>query len=96
MPEQLEESLRERANLAMEQHAWREAYDLLAQADDARAFDALGEKGRLVPGTALPEPTGVFPRYVAPDSEAAPETPQPKPSKPPKAPKAPKAPKGKA
>jgi class 3 adenylate cyclase len=33
MPEQLEESLLERASAAMQQHAWREAYDLLALAD---------------------------------------------------------------
>jgi methionyl-tRNA synthetase len=35
--------------------------DLLGQADDQRAFDAIGN--RLVPGTALPAPVGVFPRY---------------------------------
>ncbi len=43
--------------------------DLLAQPEDARAFTALGEAGRLVPGTVLPEPTGVFPRYVEPGAE---------------------------
>jgi methionyl-tRNA synthetase len=37
--------------------------DLLGQAPDQRAFTAVG--ARLVPGTALPPPTGVFPRYQA-------------------------------
>jgi methionyl-tRNA synthetase len=37
--------------------------DLLGQADDQRSFIAVGT--RLVPGTALPPPTGVFPRYQA-------------------------------
>jgi methionyl-tRNA synthetase len=35
--------------------------DLLGQAEDQRAFQAIGK--RLVPGTALPAPVGVFPRY---------------------------------
>jgi methionyl-tRNA synthetase len=74
-------------------HSAKRLLDLLAQSDDARAFDALGEKGRLIPDSVLPDPAGVFPRYVAPDTEPPPEKPQPKPSK---APKAPKAPKGKA
>lgn len=38
--------------------------DLLALAEDARGFDRLGPAGRLVAGTALPAPVGVFPRYV--------------------------------
>jgi methionyl-tRNA synthetase len=38
--------------------------DLLGQAEDRRAFTAIG--ARLVPGTALPPPTGVFPRYQPP------------------------------
>jgi methionyl-tRNA synthetase len=38
--------------------------DLLGQAEDSRDFAALGS--RIVPGTALPSPTGVFPRYEAP------------------------------
>ena len=41
--------------------------DLLGQADDRRALDAIG--ARLVPGTALPAPTGVFPRYQPPSTE---------------------------
>ncbi|OBI37858.1 methionine--tRNA ligase [Mycobacterium sp. E1386] len=35
--------------------------DLLGQPPEQRSFDAIG--ARLVPGTALPVPTGVFPRY---------------------------------
>src|ERR1700676_5396926 len=37
--------------------------DLLGQPADARSFAAIGT--RLAPGTALPAPTGVFPRYQA-------------------------------
>jgi methionyl-tRNA synthetase len=35
--------------------------DLLGQPEDQRTFTAIGT--RLVPGTALPAPVGVFPRY---------------------------------
>jgi methionyl-tRNA synthetase len=38
--------------------------DLLAVPAEERAFAFLGEKGRLKPGTALPAPAPVFPRYV--------------------------------
>jgi methionyl-tRNA synthetase len=41
--------------------------DLLGQPEDLRAFAAIGV--RLVPGTVLPAPTGVFPRYQAPSPE---------------------------
>jgi methionyl-tRNA synthetase len=51
--------------------------DLLAQPADARSFKALGEVGRLKPGTAIPEPQGVFPRYVDPAASAA-QVPEPK------------------
>jgi methionyl-tRNA synthetase len=44
--------------------------DGLGQAAGARTFAALGSAGRLRPGTAIPAPTGVFPRYVAPEDEA--------------------------
>ncbi|MBA4171708.1 MAG: methionine--tRNA ligase [Hyphomicrobium sp.] len=44
--------------------------DLLAQPVAARSFAALGSAGRLAPGTQLPEPQGVFPRYVDPTVEA--------------------------
>jgi methionyl-tRNA synthetase len=53
----------------------RKLLALLGQGDDAQTFKALGEPGRLKPGTPLPEPTGVFPRYIddaeAPGSDAA-------------------------
>jgi len=38
--------------------------DLLGQPEDARTFTAVG--ARLSPGTLLPPPTGVFPRYQPP------------------------------
>jgi methionyl-tRNA synthetase len=41
--------------------------DLLGQAADQRAFAAVG--ARLVPGTALPAPRGVFPRYQPPGDQ---------------------------
>ena len=44
--------------------------DLLGQAEDQRAFAALG--ARLAPGTALPAPTGVFPRYQPPSTSSEP------------------------
>jgi methionyl-tRNA synthetase len=39
--------------------------DLLGQPQDQRAFTATAT--RLAPGTALPAPSGVFPRYQPPD-----------------------------
>jgi methionyl-tRNA synthetase len=63
--------------------------DLLGLDAKARAFASLGEAGRLQPGTPLPAPTGVFPRYVEPKDEAEkkpePKAKDPKPKK--KAPK---------
>jgi methionyl-tRNA synthetase len=56
--------------------------DGLGQSADARTFRSLGEVGRLSPGTAIPPPTGVFPRYVEPETETEPKAP-PKPKKPP-------------
>jgi len=38
--------------------------DLLGVDADARSFENLGETGRLSPGSGLPTPEGVFPRYV--------------------------------
>ena len=38
--------------------------DLLAVPADARSFAHVGEAHALVPGTPLPAPQGVFPRYV--------------------------------
>ncbi|MCC6949038.1 MAG: methionine--tRNA ligase [Bradyrhizobiaceae bacterium] len=45
--------------------------DLLAVPASARDFNALGKAGRLKPGTALPEPRPVFPRYVEKKDEGA-------------------------
>jgi methionyl-tRNA synthetase len=42
--------------------------DALGQGAEARTFRALGESGLLRPGTPIPPPTGVFPRYVEPDA----------------------------
>ena len=53
---------------------------LLPGDTEARAFAKLGAAGRLVPGAAIPEPQGVFPRYVDPE-EAAKPAPAPKPPK---------------
>ena len=52
--------------------------DLMAVPADARTFAFLGERGRLVGGTAIPEPQGVFPRYVDPEEAAAKTAPPPK------------------
>jgi methionyl-tRNA synthetase len=41
--------------------------DLLGQPADQRDFTAIST--RLVSGTSLPKPEGVFPRYVAPEIE---------------------------
>jgi methionyl-tRNA synthetase len=40
--------------------------DSLGIPESGRNFSALGEVGRIKPGTALPTPVGVFPRYVEP------------------------------
>ena len=45
--------------------------DGLSQGAEARSFAALGEAGRLKPGTVIPAPAGAFPRYVDPDEAAA-------------------------
>ncbi|MGF1651347.1 MAG: methionine--tRNA ligase [Hyphomicrobiaceae bacterium] len=43
--------------------------DLLGQTETAqRTFNALGAARRLGPGTPLPQPIGVFPRHVAPET----------------------------
>jgi methionyl-tRNA synthetase len=55
--------------------------DGLGQGADARSFKALGEAGRLVPGTAIPPPTGVFLRYIEPGTETAPDAKKQKPKK---------------
>jgi len=45
--------------------------DLLSVPADARDFLQLGPAERLKPGTQLPAPTPVFPRYVEPEGEAS-------------------------
>ncbi|MBX3495688.1 MAG: methionine--tRNA ligase [Parvibaculum sp.] len=42
--------------------------DQLALGPEARGFGALGPEGALAAGTALPAPSGVFPRYVEPEA----------------------------
>jgi methionyl-tRNA synthetase len=54
--------------------------DLLAVPADARTFAALGAQHRLAPGAALPAPSGVFPRWIDPEEQAA-RAGQPKPGK---------------
>ncbi|RVU14018.1 methionine--tRNA ligase [Methylobacterium oryzihabitans] len=44
--------------------------DLLAVPAGARTLDRAGPAHRLVPGTALPAPAPIFPRYVEPAAEA--------------------------
>jgi methionyl-tRNA synthetase len=44
--------------------------DLLAVAPAARSFATLGGVGRLKPGTMLPKPEPVFPRYIEPEQGA--------------------------
>jgi methionyl-tRNA synthetase len=36
---------------------------------NARTFKSLGAAGRLKAGVSIPEPQGVFPRYVEPDAQ---------------------------
>jgi methionyl-tRNA synthetase len=45
--------------------------DLLGVPAEQRQYAQLGPDGRLVPGTALPAPEGVFPRYIEPEAPAA-------------------------
>jgi methionyl-tRNA synthetase len=42
--------------------------DILGIAADVRDFAALGGATRIKPGTQLPAPTGIFPRYVEPSA----------------------------
>jgi methionyl-tRNA synthetase len=44
--------------------AGRKLLDLLAISEDERSFKALGPSHRLKAGTTIPDPQGVFPRYV--------------------------------
>ncbi|THV25195.1 methionine--tRNA ligase [Peteryoungia ipomoeae] len=45
--------------------------DLVAVAEEDRVFAKLGSAGRLQPGTELPAPAPVYPRYVAPEAAKA-------------------------
>jgi methionyl-tRNA synthetase len=42
--------------------------DLLAVSPEARMLEHVGESHRLVPGTALPAPAPIFPRFVEPEA----------------------------
>ena len=44
--------------------------DSLGIPEDARDFTDLGGTTRIEPGTKLPAPIGIFPRYVEPKEEA--------------------------
>jgi methionyl-tRNA synthetase len=44
--------------------------DLLAVPDDQRDFSRLGGGQRLAPGSKLPAPAAVFPRYIEPEASA--------------------------
>jgi methionyl-tRNA synthetase len=45
--------------------------DLLAVPADRRQLADVGEGGRLVPGTALPAPAPIFPRFERPETPSA-------------------------
>ena len=55
--------------------------DLLAIPADARTYASLGQQDRLKPGTTIPEPQGVFPRWLDPEEAAALAAKGPKPVK---------------
>ena len=69
----LAETVRELALLALPfmPHAADRILDQLAVAEDARTFASAGAAGALKPGTALPKPEPVFPRYVEAEQGAA-------------------------
>ena len=48
--------------------AMEKMLDQLSVPADARSFANLGEGGAIAPGTALPKPEGVFPRFVDEDA----------------------------
>ncbi len=58
--------------------------DLLAQDASQRTFRALGSDGRLTAGLQLPQPVGVFPRFVEPVVEVVAPPPKPPREKKPK------------
>jgi methionyl-tRNA synthetase len=51
--------------------------DSLGQDGSERSFAWLGESGRLKPGTSLPAPTAVFPRYLGEGGEGSGKPPKP-------------------
>ncbi len=51
--------------------------DQLAVEEGGRAFASLGEIGALSPGTPLPKPKGVFPRFVEDDPDPVEDDPDP-------------------
>jgi methionyl-tRNA synthetase len=51
-------------------HSAGKLLDLLAVSQDERRFTMLGGSARLAPGSSLPAPSGVFPRYVEQDQTA--------------------------
>jgi methionyl-tRNA synthetase len=51
--------------------------DSLGQDGKQRSFAWLGESGRLKPGTLLPAPTAVFPRYLGEGGEGGGKPPKP-------------------
>ncbi len=65
------EVVRQLAILAMPviPHSADKLSQQLAQPEDVHAFANLGKAGRLVPGTDLPTPEGVFPRYIEPEAD---------------------------
>ena len=44
--------------------------DQLAVPEQQRSFDSLGDQEMLLPGTALPKPQGIFPRYSGAEEDA--------------------------
>jgi len=52
-------------------HAMEKMLDLLAVSPEHRSFDFMGEGHALIPGTELPKPEGVFPRFVEQEEEGA-------------------------
>jgi methionyl-tRNA synthetase len=51
----------------MPESSWR-LLDSLGVSADARDFAALGGAVRIAPGTVLPTPSGIFPRYIEPSA----------------------------
>ncbi len=52
-------------------HSAQKLLDLLAVPQNKRDFSSLGDVARLSPGTSLPKPEGVFPRYIEPEGDGS-------------------------